>query len=201
MKRARTIRSGSLAISPNSYGGATASDAIQLGGGSNSTAKTLQVYQWPLLDGNTGKIYSDRLPTSGSGADTSLSNITDAGKIVIAHNAMPSLTYDELTPTSGQTYTAPADGYFYVLGYTEGSSAYIEFYDSSNNEAESASVRLGVSFARTQGSTLPILFPVFKGQKVVLLYNYLSFSTSSPIQNAGMKFFYAVGSESEQQGA
>lgn len=54
---------GSIAISPNNYGGATAADAIQLGGGSNSTAKTLQVFQYQLLNGNTGLIPADRLGT------------------------------------------------------------------------------------------------------------------------------------------
>jgi hypothetical protein len=41
---------------------AKANEAIQLGTGSNSTAKTLQVYSYPLLDGNTGKIPAERLP-------------------------------------------------------------------------------------------------------------------------------------------
>ena len=37
-------------------------DAIQLGVGTNSTAKTFQVYTYQLLDGNTGKIPMARLP-------------------------------------------------------------------------------------------------------------------------------------------
>lgn len=41
---------------------ATAESAIQLGQGTNNTAKTLQVYEYPLLDGNTGKIPAERLP-------------------------------------------------------------------------------------------------------------------------------------------
>lgn len=42
---------------------ATARDAIQLGTGSNSTAKTLQVFEHQLLDGNTGLIPPERLGT------------------------------------------------------------------------------------------------------------------------------------------
>lgn len=185
---------GAIAIGSNAV--ANGAGTIQIGEGRNSTAGTVQIGSYPLLDA-TGKIVEDRLPSGGSGADTSLSNITDAGKIAIAHNAMPSLTYDELTPTSGQTYTAPADGYFYLLGVTNGADAYIEMYDTSNNEAETSSVRLNISFARTFGSTLPFLCPAFKGQKFVLLYQSLVFSYTG-FTNLGMKFFYAVGSESEQ---
>ena len=41
---------------------ATGIDSIQLGKGVNSTAQLFQVYSYPLLDGNTGKIPADRLP-------------------------------------------------------------------------------------------------------------------------------------------
>lgn len=197
---ANTQANSSSAIAIGNQAVANGISSIQIGQGTNDTASTLQVYGYPLLDGTTGKIPADRLPAGGSGADTSLSNITDAGKIVIAHNAMPSLTYDELTPTSGQTYTAPADGYFYVLGMSNSSNAYIEMYDTSNNEEENTSVRLNIAFTRLSPSTLPFLCPVFKGQKLVLLYNHISFSYTG-FTNLGMKFFYAVGSTSEQQGA
>lgn len=42
---------------------ATAESAIQLGQGTNSNAKTLQVYEYTLLDGNTGLIPPERLGT------------------------------------------------------------------------------------------------------------------------------------------
>lgn len=42
---------------------ATAESAIQLGQGTNNTAKTLQVYEYQLLDGNTGIIPPERLGT------------------------------------------------------------------------------------------------------------------------------------------
>lgn len=42
---------------------ANANEAIQLGTGSNTTAKTLQVYEYQLLDGNTGLIPPERLGT------------------------------------------------------------------------------------------------------------------------------------------
>ena len=53
----------SIAISPNGLGSASATDSIQLGEGSNRTAKTLQVYEYQLLDGNTGLIPPERLGT------------------------------------------------------------------------------------------------------------------------------------------
>lgn len=40
---------------------ATAQSAIQLGQGSNNVANQFQVYEYPMLDGNTGKIPSDRM--------------------------------------------------------------------------------------------------------------------------------------------
>ena len=42
---------------------ANAKEAIQIGTGINSTAKTLQVYEYQLLDGNTGLIPPERLGT------------------------------------------------------------------------------------------------------------------------------------------
>lgn len=40
---------------------ATAQEAIQLGVGTNAVAKQFQVYSYPMLDGNTGKIPTDRM--------------------------------------------------------------------------------------------------------------------------------------------
>ncbi len=45
---------------------ATGVDSIQLGKGVNSTAQLFQVYSYPLLDGNTGKIPAERLPSISS---------------------------------------------------------------------------------------------------------------------------------------
>lgn len=58
-----------IAIGTNTR--ATATNAIQLGSNGstqteNSTAKTLQVYEYQLLDGNTGLIPSARIPTASS---------------------------------------------------------------------------------------------------------------------------------------
>lgn len=85
-------------------GGSTA-DAIQIGNGTNSTAKTLSIGfyntgNYTLLDGTTGLIPSARIPIDGStitvnasgqlqstggssGANTDLSNLSATGKAVI----------------------------------------------------------------------------------------------------------------------
>lgn len=47
----------------NTSAKATNKDSIQLGTGINNAAKTFQVYEYPLLDGNTGYIPADRLGT------------------------------------------------------------------------------------------------------------------------------------------
>lgn len=53
---------------------ASANNAIQLGANgsaltTNATAKSLQVFEWPLLDGTTGKIPADRLPSTAAASE------------------------------------------------------------------------------------------------------------------------------------
>lgn len=75
----------------------------------------------PSQAGNNGKFLTTNGSTASwetvsSGANTSLSNLTDTGKIYSAHLATPSSTKESLTPQpSGSSYTAPADGYFVVI--------------------------------------------------------------------------------------
>ena len=59
---ATAIGLGSMAISINNAATTLAENSIQLGGGTNSTANTFQVYTYPMLDGTTGKIPMGRLP-------------------------------------------------------------------------------------------------------------------------------------------
>lgn len=63
-------------------GNATGNGSIQIGQGSNSTAKTLQVYSYPLLDGNTGKIPNDRLPYATSSKVGGIRISIDANNVV-----------------------------------------------------------------------------------------------------------------------
>lgn len=56
----RASGQGSIAIG---YGARASNGAMQIGNAENSTAKTLQVYTYQLLDGNTGLIPPERLGT------------------------------------------------------------------------------------------------------------------------------------------
>lgn len=71
---------GSIAIgtvdAAQTYCKATKKNAIQLGTGTNATADTFQVYSYPMLDGTTGKIPTDRIP------DTLLQNTATGGSSV-----------------------------------------------------------------------------------------------------------------------
>jgi len=75
-----------------------AASAIQLGAGTNTTSNSFQVYSYPMLDGTTGKIPTARL------------NSTE-----ISAMGMPSGMYEALTlGSSGDSYTAPGNGYYYI---------------------------------------------------------------------------------------
>jgi hypothetical protein len=190
----KTYANGDGAIAIGSKAVANGAGTIQIGTGTNSNAGTVQVGTYPLLDA-TGTIVAERLP-AGSGADTSLSNLTDAGKIAIAHNASIGELYDTLTPAS-QTYTAPADGYFYVMGVSTTRDGAIAFYRTNNSEAFSSSPLVFRYGTTNNVSVVAGYCPCKKGDRIAALIENMQF-TYSGYSNLGMKFFYAVGSESEQ---
>lgn len=118
-------------------------------------------------------------------ADTSLSNITNTAKIAIAHNAMPSGAYTDLTlGASGATYTAPSDGWFTIRA--DGASSY--------TGARFVNTADGLCSGWTTGSNgsaaVHANIPAAKGQSVLLEYQDLS-------TVYWFRFVYAVGSESE----
>ena len=59
-------------------------------------------------------------------ADTNLSNLSATGKAKAAHLAMPSDHLIELNYVSGETYTAPADGYFAIVASTNDGGVRLE---------------------------------------------------------------------------
>lgn len=119
-------------------------------------------------------------------ADRSLSNVDSTANILMAHNAMPSNVYDNLTlGASGSTYTAPADGYF-AISKTAGGSGFS--YVQLSNGVFTTSVR------EERGDSSADLFvwiPIKKGAVCPVLYN----ATGNLNY---FRFIYAVGSESEQ---
>lgn len=120
----------------------------------------------------------------GGGADTSLSNLTDAGKIVAAKMSMPGSLYDELTPVSVQLYTAPADGW--VVGASAVGGAIFFGDDGQNISNNPCLSRFG---GQTAGGIMQGSIPVEKGKQFCLNF------TSTPLI---FRFVYAVGSESEK---
>lgn len=116
--------------------------------------------------------------------DLDAGNIANAGKSVIAHDAMPSSTYDNLTVgSSGAEYTAPADGWFYVVGGCAGSGA---------NFVAITNTTTGISRQDQLWDTYgnqKLLLPVNKGEKAKLEYGNVRFYD--------FKFYYANGSSWE----
>lgn len=100
----------------------------------------------------------------------------------IAHNAMPSDRFDNLTlGASGSTYTAPADGYFVICLRSTG-SAYVSLRPS------------GIIFTQINadsGKDLACYVPVREGQTVQAYYANASIS-----QNWNyFRFYYANGAQ------
>lgn len=146
------------------------------------------------LDVTGQAIISSKADVDGSNItqqfSTSLTqNMSDAANIYIAHNAMPSDTYIDLTlGASGTSYIAPADGYVSISKVVGGDWYYlaIDLYNSNN-------VMIGSIFAdcyRTSPAT--VFVPVYKGQKFVVGYNAYGATN-------WFRFIYAQGSESEAQ--
>jgi hypothetical protein len=117
-------------------------------------------------------------------ADKDFTNIDNTAKIAMAHNAMPSDTYDDISwGASGDTYTATADGYFIAQRQTTGSNQYLDIRNSTTG--------LGSRIAyASSGSTLIAFLPVKKGDVITITYTAGTAST--------LRFIYAVGTESEQ---
>lgn len=59
-------------------------------------------------------------------ADIDLGNISATGKAKVANLAMPSDQLVELSYVSGSTYTAPADGYFFIVASTSDGGVRLE---------------------------------------------------------------------------
>ena len=119
--------------------GTTAQNNVFTGAAGEITVDT-QTHEMRVHDGSTqgGHIIytkSDVDTALSNKANVALDNLTNAGTEVIAHNAMPSSKYDNLTlGASGATYTAPADGWLF-LNKTQGTAnTRIEMYNQSSTQ-------------------------------------------------------------------
>lgn len=95
-------------------------------------------------------------------------NASDTGNINMAGLGMPSNTYIDLTlNASGSTYTAPANGYYYLSKFTQANNEYITMrllkgtqeYIGANN------------VQMTAGGNARVLLPVKKGDIVTITYS------------------------------
>ena len=134
-------------------------------------------------DNNTFYHITDDLEANA--ADTSLSNLTNAGKIVGAGLGLPSSTYEDLTlGATGTAYTAPANGWFALRADGNASTTGGIMSNIANG--------LGDSF--TTGSSgsawLFLSCPALKGQQILIDYSSLT-------TIYWFRFVYAEGSKSE----
>lgn len=131
----------------------------------------------------------DEIATDLNGkADTDFTNITNTAKVSIAHNAMPSDRYVDLTlGASDSVYTAPADGWF-SISKTAGSdwyTIYLQILDTTGTNILLSQTIVGYRATELKGS-----LPAKKGQKCRIWYN-----ASGALQY--FRFVYAQGAESE----
>lgn len=202
-----------IAIGYGAVNDCTTGKSIQLGSGTNSDANTFKVANgngnFEIMSAD-GTIPEARLADTtnaaqgqvlaldsnlnaawtSAGANKDLSNLTDAGNIVSAHASMPSNTYDNLTiGASGTSYTAPADGWFWLGGISDNVS------ENTKVVMRRVSGSFGVSFG-TQGEFLTGgwcggVLPVKKGDVVFVFH--INITTDH-----ALRFYYAEGSVSEK---
>ena len=112
-----------------------------------------------------------------------LVNLIPDNSSLIAGYAMPSSTYENLTVgATGTTYTAPANGYFFLRGQGA-DGTYIGLYEADTYFGMRAEISGG------SAHNAYINLPVRKGQIITLIYSVASI--------LNFRFFYAQGSESE----
>ena len=112
-------------------------------------------------------------------ADIDLQNIDSTGKDYVANLAMPSGTYDTVTPlASGQTYTAPANGYYRINWYPLNTGCWASV---SKNGDE---LVLNRSYGNSASWYERFLVPVSKGDVITITYD---------ANLTSIRFYYANG--------
>lgn len=173
---ATVVQDGQLAVATVAQSG----EIISTGGEIDTTA---------LVQTDNGKQLCVKTYAVGGGgssdaADKSLSNLTDAGKIQVAHLAMPSETRIELSTGTGNTlYTAPADGYLYFKTGTDGNELNIYVFSNTATSIDDPAIYA----YKYSGTYALITIPISKGFKFAYTVSQLT----------NLYFIYAKGSESE----
>lgn len=168
---------------------ASRSSSVYSGNGTDTVIQpqAIKYYYYIVIATSTKtdiQVDIDEIATDLNGkADTDFTNCTDVANIKMAHNAMPSDKYIDLTlGASGTTYTAPADGYYFI-NKVAGSDWY---YTQIINQ----SVNMSIFSSEYRTSPCTCIMPAKKGDTVQVNYN------ASGTLNA-FRFIYAIGSESE----
>jgi hypothetical protein len=118
-------------------------------------------------------------------ADVDLGNVTSTGQVRMAHAAMPSTQYIDLTvPANGGTVTAPADGWIMLLGTYSASPAIVKLWNVPQNIADGG--LMGYSAVTTNTITIYATTPVAKNNKVTVEY--------TNVTGLKLRFVYAIGS-------
>lgn len=128
----------------------------------------------------------DEIATDLNGkADVDLTNVNNSGTSKGAGWAMPSDTYEDLTlGASGTTYTAPANGYYFLHKRSSNSGQDIDLVNITSSN-------LSVVILSSGGSQdLKAFVPAFKNDIVQVHYN-------AGGSTYYFRFIYAKGSESE----
>lgn len=152
-----------------------------------------------------GKVQVDETPTLGSTrpvssggvfdvcANRNASNFTNEGKTFLSTLALPDFEhYDWLTIlASGNSYTAPANGWFYAKGQTSSSSATGVVY-LHGPLIEGRQVTVGAwAPPGAAGRVACCIYPVTKGTTVEFVYG-------NSTTNLMLAFIYACGDKSNE---
>ena len=126
----------------------------------------------------SGKITSFEPYTVDSIVNSNASNFSQAGRSYLSGLGMPSNRYIDLTlGASGSTYTAPANGWFY-LQMIYAAEKYVDIWNSTSNTG-------CIMSSASSGSALRAFAPCRKGDIIVVNYS----ATTKEV----FKFVYAEG--------
>ena len=155
------------------------------GKSSTVTPASTTLYPWVVayasaIPASTAQAAEFQQGLSGK-ADTNLGNLSTAGKDLASGLGMPSSRYINLTlGASGSTYTAPANGWFFVRKVSTGIQV---IYLTNHTNGMTLSC-----YSSNSGEYLDSIMPVVKGQSVGCEY-----STGGTTQF--FRFIYAEGAE------
>ena len=181
---AQSVSTGKGVASGDLYFDASKSNAIY-GKSSTVTPASTTLYPWVVaytaaIPASTAQAAEFQQGLSGK-ADTNLGNLSTAGKDLASGLGMPSNRYIDLTlGASGATYTAPANGWFFVRKVSTGIQV-IYLTNTTNGMTSSC-------YSSNSGEYLDSIIPVVKGQSVACEY-----STGGTTQF--FRFIYAEGAE------